>query len=98
MQNRLVCLLVFSLLAATSSMRGQDAVKSKSEGAAESLRVDANGTQLSPQATETEVEPIVISATRFEIPLDQSPASVSVITSQDLEAKQIERISDACTQ
>ena len=61
---------------------------------AESLRVNANGTQLSSQDTEAE-EPIVVSATRFEIPLDQSPASASVVTSQDLEIKQTERISDA---
>jgi vitamin B12 transporter len=77
MQNRPVCLLVFSLLAATSSMRGQDAVRSP---------VDQ---------PETEAEQVIVSATRFDIPLDQSPASASVVTSQDLEIKQIERISDA---
>jgi vitamin B12 transporter len=91
MQNRPVCLLVFSLLAATSSMRGQDAVKPERE--AESLHVNADGTQLSSEGTEA--EPIVVSATRFEIPLDQSPASASVVTSQDLEIKQTERVSDA---
>ena len=32
-------------------------------------------------------EPIVVSATRFDIPLDQSPASVSVITSRRYRAK-----------
>src|SRR4029077_6115581 len=42
-----------------------------------------------------EAEPVVVSATRFDIPLDQSPASVSVIDSQDIENKQIERVSDA---
>src|SRR5205085_1046231 len=42
-----------------------------------------------------ESEPIVVSATRFDIPLDQSPASVSVISSEDLQQKQIERVSDA---
>jgi len=42
-----------------------------------------------------EAEPIVVTATRFDIPLDQSPATVSVITSEDLEQKQIERVSDA---
>ena len=35
------------------------------------------------------------SRTRFDIPLDQSPASVSVITSEDFEQKQIERVGDA---
>ena len=49
----------------------------------------------SPSPGETEAEPVVVSATRFDIPLDQSPASVSVITSEDLEKKQIERVSDA---
>ena len=44
---------------------------------------------------EAEAEQVVVSATRFDIPLDQSPASVSVISSEDLEQKQIERVSDA---
>lgn len=44
---------------------------------------------------ETESEAVVVSATRFDIPLEQSPASVSVISSQDLDQKQIERVSDA---
>jgi vitamin B12 transporter len=48
-----------------------------------------------PDQPAAEAEPIIVSATRFDIPLDQSPASVSVITSQDLEQKQIERVSDA---
>jgi vitamin B12 transporter len=48
-----------------------------------------------PSPSEAEAEPVVVSATRFDIPLDQSPASVSVITSEDLEQKQIERVSDA---
>jgi vitamin B12 transporter len=49
----------------------------------------------SPSPGEVEAEQVVVSATRFDIPLDQSPASVSVITSEDLENKQIERVSDA---
>jgi len=48
-----------------------------------------------PSPSEAESEPVVVSATRFDIPLDQSPASVSVISSGDLEQKQIERVSDA---
>src|SRR5215468_7288295 len=48
-----------------------------------------------PSPGEAEVEQIVVSATRFDIPLDQSPASVSVISSEDLEQKQIERVSEA---
>ena len=47
------------------------------------------------QEETAESEPVVVSATRFDIPLDQSPASVSVIRSKDLEQKQIERVSDA---
>jgi vitamin B12 transporter len=48
-----------------------------------------------PSPGEAEAEQVVVSATRFDIPLDQSPASVSVITSEDIEQKQIERVSDA---
>jgi vitamin B12 transporter len=48
-----------------------------------------------PSPSEMEAEPIVVSATRFDIPLDLSPASVSVINAEDFEQKQIERISDA---
>src|SRR6059058_617191 len=49
----------------------------------------------SPPPGEAEAEQVVVSATRFDIPLDQSPASVSVINSEDMEQKQIERVSDA---
>src|SRR6266498_942138 len=48
-----------------------------------------------PSPVEAEVEQVVVSATRFDIPLDQSPASVNVLTSEDLEQKQIERVSNA---
>ena len=48
-----------------------------------------------PSPGEMEAEPIVVSATRFDIPLELSPASVSVINSEDFEQKQIERVSDA---
>jgi vitamin B12 transporter len=41
-----------------------------------------------------ESEPIVITGTRTDIPLDQSPASISVVTSQDFEEKQIVRVAD----
>ena len=63
--------------------------------AAISVRADepisANGDQL----PEAEAAPVVVSATRFEIPLDRSPTSVSVINSQDIDNKQIERVADA---
>src|SRR6266571_3351229 len=55
------------------------------------------GQEVSPTTPpgEAEAEQVVVSATRFDIPLDQSPASVSVIGSEDIEQKQIERVSDA---
>ncbi|HEV3243238.1 MAG TPA: TonB-dependent receptor [Chthoniobacterales bacterium] len=68
-----------SLISAAVSARAQDTFRSTS----------ADGDQL------PESEPVVVSATRFDIPLDQSPASVSVIDSQDIDHKQIERVSDA---
>lgn len=48
-----------------------------------------------PTPAEAVVESVVVSATRFDIPLDQSPASASVINSEELEQKQIQRVSDA---
>jgi vitamin B12 transporter len=48
-----------------------------------------------PSPAEAEMESVVVSATRFDIPLDQSPASASVISSEELEQKQIQRVSDA---
>jgi vitamin B12 transporter len=48
-----------------------------------------------PSPSEMEAESIIVSATRFDIPLELSPASVSVINSEDFEQKQIERVNDA---
>jgi vitamin B12 transporter len=48
-----------------------------------------------PSPSEAQMESVVVSATRFDIPLDQSPASASVISSEELEQKQIQRVSDA---
>ena len=59
------------------------------------LAQDAVRSTSTDQEETAESEPIVVSATRFDIPLDQSPASVSVISSEDLQQKQIERVSDA---
>ncbi len=42
-----------------------------------------------------ETAQIVVSATRLPTPLDQTPASVSVITTEDFENKQIQRVADA---
>jgi len=47
------------------------------------------------QSGETEAAAVVVSATRTEIPLTQSPASTSIVTSEDIEQKQIERVADA---
>src|SRR5207245_989957 len=55
----------------------------------------AQETSPTPSPSEAEAEQVVVSATRFDIPLDQSPASVSVISSEDIEARQIQRVSDA---
>src|SRR5437773_7241845 len=48
-----------------------------------------------PSPGEVTAEAVIVSATRTEIPEEESPASVSVIRSEDLEQKQIERVSDA---
>jgi vitamin B12 transporter len=48
-----------------------------------------------PSMGEAEAGEVIVSATRFDIPLDQSPASVSVIMSEDLDQKQIERVAHA---
>jgi len=79
MRNRPIWFVVFSLVSAACSLRAQDAVTSTS----------------TDQEETAESEEVVVSATRFDIPLDQSPASVSVITSENIERKQIERVSDA---
>jgi vitamin B12 transporter len=62
-----------------AAVRAQDVTRSTS----------ADGDQL------PEAEPVVVSATRFDIPLDQSPASVSVIDAEEMENKQTERVADA---
>src|SRR5437762_13360308 len=79
MRNRPLCFVLVSLMSAALSVRAQDTFGSTS----------ADGDQL-PEAA-----PVVVSATRFDIPLDQSPASVSVIGSQEIDNKQIERVADA---
>src|SRR5207248_11625721 len=45
-----------------------------------------------------ESEPIVITGTRTHIPLDQAPASTSIVTSQPIEERQNERVADALRQ
>ncbi|MBA2436459.1 MAG: TonB-dependent receptor [Chthoniobacterales bacterium] len=48
--------------------------------------------------TPPETNEIVVSATRLPLPQEETPAAVSVITAQNLEEKQIERVSDALRQ
>jgi vitamin B12 transporter len=61
-----------------------------------SLLTTSLGHAQEPPPTPTpESEPIIVSATRVDIPLDQSPASVSLMTAQEFEEKQIERVADA---
>jgi len=57
--------------------------------------LDAVRSTSTNQEEAAESQPVIVSATRTDIPLDRSPASVSVISSDDLEQKQIERVSDA---
>src|SRR5205809_6682559 len=79
MRNRPVWFLILNLTLAAPAIHAQDAVRSTSTDEEETAQS----------------EPVVVSATRFDIPLEQSPASVSVISSEELEQKQIERVSDA---
>lgn len=79
MRNRPVWFLFLNLTFALHAILAQDVERSTSTNQQESA----------------ESEPVVVSATRFDIPLDQSPASATVIDSQDIEHKQIERVSDA---
>ncbi len=44
---------------------------------------------------EEQTQTVVVSATRTGVPLDQSPASVTVISSEDIDQKQIERVAEA---
>ncbi|MEY2439438.1 MAG: vitamin transporter, partial [Verrucomicrobiota bacterium] len=83
--------LVVAVITLASVTRAQDATKVD----AASSRIHEDETRQDAASTEAQAEPIIVSATRTDIPLDQSPASVSVINSEDLEEKQIERVSDA---
>src|SRR5881398_3928176 len=89
MRNRRLCFVLVSLMSAALSVRAQDPLRSASAELRRDQSISADGDQL------PEAEAVVVSATRFDIPLDQSPASVSVIDSQDIDHKQIERVSDA---
>lgn len=56
---------------------------------------DAQDAAASALQNETEASRIVVTATRLETPQDESPATISVVTSEDFEEKQIERVADA---
>src|SRR3954471_5522860 len=58
---------------------------------------DAATSRLRNDEAETELvgEEIVVTATRLPIPEDTSPASVSVVTDEDIEHRQVERVADA---
>jgi vitamin B12 transporter len=47
------------------------------------------------KTAEGQAEPVIVSATRTDIPLNESPATVTVVTAEDIEQKQIERVGDA---
>jgi vitamin B12 transporter len=51
--------------------------------------------ETSAQSETAQVDPVVVSATRTDIPLDRSPASVSEIGAEEIEIKQTQRVSDA---
>src|SRR5581483_3374176 len=70
------------LILTGSALHAQDAVRSTS----------------SSDDNVTEAERVVVSATHTDIPLDQSPASVSVIDARDFDIKQTERVSDSLRQ
>src|ERR1700719_3711874 len=80
MRNRPLCFVLLNLISAAFSSSALNAAS-----------VSADGDQL----PEAQAEPVVVSATRFDIPLDQSPASVGGIYSQDFENRQVERVVDA---
>lgn len=61
---------------------------------AEPYEVKAQDAEASPSPV-AELQELVVSATRLPLPPEETSASVSVITAQDLEQKQTERVSDA---
>ena len=56
---------------------------------------DAARPRLFAAEAESETEEIVVSATRLPILEEQSPATVTVVTAQELEERQIRRVADA---
>lgn len=54
----------------------------------------ANATETTPNADATEVDKVTVTATRSEKPLSQAPATVSVITSDEIEDELVRDIKD----
>ena len=82
MRNRLFLFLILAAILEIAATHTQGAISSVTPDGDEAV----------------ESEPVIVSATRSDIPLDQSPASVSVISSEDFDRKQIERVADALRQ
>lgn len=55
----------------------------------------ARATEPESSPTPIELPPIVVTGTRLPVPEDQSPASVTVIDSEDFDQRQIRRVADA---
>jgi vitamin B12 transporter len=72
MRNCPICFVIFSLMSAASAMRAQDAVRSTS----------------TDQEEAAQSEPVVVSATRIETPINQVGSSVTVITDAEIERNQ----------
>src|SRR3954471_9770185 len=79
MQNRPLCFVFFSLINAAIAIGAQDPIQT--------ISPDGDGLP--------ESETVVVSATRTDLPLDQSPSSATVISSREMEIRQIDRVSDA---
>ncbi|MBA3881688.1 MAG: TonB-dependent receptor [Chthoniobacterales bacterium] len=55
---------------------------------------DATRSSLGSEGAASESEEIVVTATRLPIPEDTSPASITVVTAEEIEQRQIERVAD----
>ena len=75
------------LLCISSAARAQDFATLPSPDSSNAATAEADESN--------STEPVVVSATRLPVPEDQSPAAVSVITADELAARQTDRIADA---
>src|SRR5437899_4400033 len=79
MRNRPLCFVLVSLMSAALSVRAQDVFRSTS----------ADGDQL------PESEPVVVSATKIETPINEIGSSVTVIADDEIERNQRRSLPDA---